>query len=121
MVRRASYASIEIIMDKNFSHLLQLGRRGAERRCGELINELSFLFTSFPHLSDAFDADGLALSFIIKRDARDASAKTSRRTQVRSDGGDDPSCPPPQERRHHAPSRRLTGSIGSRVGGRDRD
>ena len=79
MVRCASYASIEIIMDKNFPHLLQLGRRGAERRFGELINELRFLFTSFRHLSDAFDADGLPLSFIIKRDARDARVKTSRR------------------------------------------
>lgn len=66
-------------MGKNFSRLLQLGRRGAERRFGELINELSFLFTSFPHLSDAFDADGLPLSFIIKRDAGDASVKSSRR------------------------------------------
>ena len=66
-------------MVKKFSHLLQRGRRGAERRFGGLINELSFLFTSFPHLSDAFDADGLPLSFIIKRDARDASVKTSRR------------------------------------------
>ena len=65
-------------MDENFSHLLQLGRRGVERRFGELINELRFLFTSFPHLSDAFDADGLPLSFIIKRDARDANGKTSR-------------------------------------------
>ena len=79
IVLRASCASIEIIMDKQFSHLLQLGRRGAERRFGELINELRFLFTSFRHLSDAFDADGLPLSFIIKRDAREASAKTSRR------------------------------------------
>ena len=78
MVRRASYASIEIIMAKNFSHLLQLGRRGAECSFGQLISELRFLFTSFPHLSDAFDADGLPLSFIIKRDARDASGKTSR-------------------------------------------
>jgi hypothetical protein len=66
-------------MGKNLSHLLQLGRRGAERRFGELINELRFLFTSFPHLGDAFDADGLPLSFIIKRDARDASVKTARR------------------------------------------
>ena len=82
MVRRASYASIEIIMDKNFSHLLQLGRRGAERRFGELINELRFLFTSFPHLSDAFDADGLPLSFIIKRDARDARVSRHRSAQT---------------------------------------
>ncbi len=66
-------------MDKQFSHLLQLGRRGAERRLGELINELRFLFVSFPHLSDAFDADGLPLSFIIKRDARDARVKAPRR------------------------------------------
>ena len=79
MVHRAACASIEIIMDKKFSHILQLGRRGAERRFGELINELGFLFTSFPHLSDAFNADGLPLSFIMKRDARDASVKTSRR------------------------------------------
>jgi uncharacterized protein (DUF2461 family) len=66
-------------MDKQFSHLLQLGRRGADRRFGELINELRFLFVAFPHLSDAFDADGLPLSFIIERDARDARAKMPRR------------------------------------------
>jgi hypothetical protein len=66
-------------MDKQFSHLLQLGRRGAERRLDELINELRFLFVSFPHLDDAFDEDELPLSFIIKRDARDAGGKTSRR------------------------------------------
>jgi hypothetical protein len=118
MVLRASCASTEIIMDKQFSHLLQLGRNGVERRFGELINELRFLFTSFPHLSDAFDADGLPLSFIIRRDARDASAKTSGRHRF-AHGGDDPSGPPPQKRRHHAPSRQLTGSIGSRVEGRD--
>jgi uncharacterized protein (DUF2461 family) len=66
-------------MDQQFSHLLQLGRRGAERRLGELMNELKFLVVSFPHLSDAFDVDGLSLSFIIKRDARAAKAKTPRR------------------------------------------
>jgi hypothetical protein len=66
-------------MGKNIFHLLQLGRSGAERRFGELINELRFLFTSFPHLGDAFDADGLPLSFIIKRDARDAHVKMARR------------------------------------------
>jgi hypothetical protein len=66
-------------MDTQFSHLLQLGRRGADRRLGELMNELRFLFVSFPHLHDAFDADGLPLSFIIERDARDARAKKPRR------------------------------------------
>ena len=66
-------------MDKQFSHLLQLGRRGAERRLGALMNDLSSLLASFPHLSDAFDTDDLPLPFIIKRDARDARMKTSRR------------------------------------------
>jgi hypothetical protein len=79
MVLRAFCAAIEITMDKQFCHLLQLGRRGAERRLGALMNELSFLCASFPHLSDAFDADDLPLPFIIKRDARDARRKTSRR------------------------------------------
>jgi hypothetical protein len=79
MVLRAFRAAIEITMDKQFSHLLRLGRRGAERRFGALLNELIFLFASFPHLSDAFDADDLPLPFIIKRDARDATVKTSRR------------------------------------------
>jgi hypothetical protein len=77
MVHRTSGASLGITMDKQFSHLLLRGRRGAERRFSALINELSFLFASCPHLSDAFDADGLPLSFIIKRDARAARVKTS--------------------------------------------
>jgi len=42
------------------------------------MSELAFLFASFPHLGDAFDADGLPLPFIIKRDARDARVKSSR-------------------------------------------
>jgi len=66
-------------MDKQFSHLFQLGRRGAERRLGALMNELRFLVASFPHLSDAFDADDLPLPFLIRRDARDPGMKTSRR------------------------------------------
>jgi len=79
MVLRRSRAAIEISMDKQFSHLLQLSRRGAERRFAALLNELTFLFASFPHLSDAFDGDDLPISFIIKRDARDAKAIASRR------------------------------------------
>ena len=61
-------------MDKQFLQLLQLGKRGAERRCRALMNELAVLFASFPHLTDAFDADELPISFIIKRDAHDARA-----------------------------------------------
>jgi len=54
-------------MDKKSSHLLELDKRGAERRFRELMNELSFLIGSFPHhLNDAFDADELQVSFIIR-------------------------------------------------------
>jgi len=69
-------------MDKSFSHLLALGKRGAERRFSQLMKELSFLFVSFPHLSDAFDADELPVSFIIKRDSRGAQVKVVRRHRV---------------------------------------
>jgi len=62
-------------MDKRISHLLELGKRGAELRFGELMNEVSVLFAAFPHLSDAFDADELQVSFIIKRDSRGALIK----------------------------------------------
>jgi hypothetical protein len=62
-------------MDKQFPHLLTLGRDSVERRFGELMNELSFLFVSFPHFGDAFDRDGLPVSFIIKRDSHNAQVK----------------------------------------------
>jgi hypothetical protein len=73
---------IEIIMDKQCAHLLQRGRRGAERRFDALMSQLTFLFMSLPHLSDAFDPDGLPLSFLIKRDATDVSVKTSFRQRA---------------------------------------
>jgi hypothetical protein len=97
MVHRASRASIEITMDKQFAHLLQLGRRGAERRFDELVNELSFLFASFPHLSESFDADELPLSFIIKRDACDARAETSRRYRSAQTSVTTRVAPPPKK------------------------
>ena len=66
-------------MDKQFAHLLTLGKGGVERRFSELMNELSFLFASFPHLNDVFDADELPVSFIIRRDSRGAQVPTVRR------------------------------------------
>ena len=71
-------------MDKQFSHLLELGKRGAERRFRELMNELSFLIGSFPHLNDAFDADELPVSFIIRRDSRGAQVRMVRREKTRA-------------------------------------
>jgi uncharacterized protein (DUF2461 family) len=66
-------------MDKQFSHLLELGKHGAERRLRELMNEMTLLFGLFPHLSDAFDADEQPISFIIKRDSSAAQATAVNR------------------------------------------
>jgi hypothetical protein len=79
LVQHSTNAPNEITMDKQFSHLLTLGKGDVERRFSELMNELSFLFASFPHLSDAFDADELPVSFIIKRDSRGAQVTVVRR------------------------------------------
>jgi hypothetical protein len=65
-------------MGKRFSHVLTLGKVGVERRFSELLSELSVLFASFPRLSDAFDADELPVSFIIKRDSRGAQVRVVR-------------------------------------------
>ena len=86
MVHRTSRASIEITMDKQFSHLLQLGRRGAERRFDELVNELSFLFASFPHL---------------------ASRSTQTNCPCRSSSSETHAMPGPRRRVDTGPVRRL--------------
>jgi hypothetical protein len=79
LVQHSASVPSEVTMDKQFSHLLTLGKSGIERRFSELMNELSFLFASFPHLGDAFDADELPVSFIIKRDSRGAQVRVIRR------------------------------------------
>ena len=65
-------------MREHSSHVLELAKRGAALRLGELVNELNLLLRLFPDLRDAFDADELPVSFIVKRDARcpDATAVT---------------------------------------------
>ena len=66
---------VRITMSKQFSQVLTRGKVGVERRFSELLSELSVLFASFPRLSDAFDADELPVSFIIKRDSRGAQVR----------------------------------------------
>lgn len=61
------------------SHVLALAKHGAALRLRELANELAVLVTAFPDLGDAFDADELPVSFIVRRDARRARAKAVRR------------------------------------------
>jgi len=66
-------------MAKHSSHILELAKRGAALRLRELANELGILLSAFPHLHDAFDADELPVSFIMRRDARGARAKAVTR------------------------------------------
>ncbi len=66
-------------MAKHSSHILDLAKRGAVFRIRELVHELDVLLGSFPDLGDAFDADELPVSFIVKRDARRADARAVRR------------------------------------------
>ena len=61
-------------MAKHSSHILELAKRGAALRLRELANELDILLGAFPDLHDAFDADELPVSFIMRRDARRAKA-----------------------------------------------
>ena len=71
-------------MAKHSSHMLELARRGAALRLRELANELFALLSAFPDLHDAFDADELPVSFIVRRDARRARAKAVRRQKPMS-------------------------------------
>jgi hypothetical protein len=73
-------------MKKQLSHLLALGKRGADRRLGELMNEISLLLALFPHLSDAFNADELPVAFIIRRDSRVVQDRVMRRHKPRPRG-----------------------------------
>jgi hypothetical protein len=61
-------------MAKHSSHILELAKRGAAVRLPELANELDVLLSAFPDLHDAFDADELPVSFIVRRDAHRARA-----------------------------------------------
>src|SRR5438105_3125466 len=79
MVRCSSGAAIEVIMDRRVSDLVQLGRGSAQRRFGDLMRELRLLVALFPDPADSFNADELPLSFIMKRDSRDAHANRSWR------------------------------------------
>jgi len=71
-------------MAKHSSRILELAKRGAALRIREVANELDALLHAFPDLHDAFDADELPVSFIMRRDARRARAKGVRRQKPMS-------------------------------------
>jgi hypothetical protein len=66
-------------MPKPSSHMLELAKRGAALRLRELANEVELLLDLFPDLSDAFDADELPVSFIVRNDARRAAPQARGR------------------------------------------
>lgn len=71
-------------MARHSSHILELAKRGAALRLREMANELDALLHAFPDLHDAFDADELPVSFIMRRDARHARANGVRRQKPMS-------------------------------------
>src|SRR5713226_4625216 len=65
-------------MAKHSSRILDLAKRGAEARLGELVQEAKYLIDLFPHLRDSFDKDKLPLKFIMA-EASGAATKTRGR------------------------------------------
>ena len=66
-------------MPRHPAHILQLARRGADARFRELLDELSLLTLSFPHLRDAFGRDDLPVKFILRQGRDKARAKAAPR------------------------------------------
>ena len=75
-------------MAKHSSRILELARRGADVRFRELLDELSVLTLSFPHLRDAVGPDDLPISFLLRRgrDKADAMAAPRKRRKLSAAG-----------------------------------
>ena len=54
-------------MAKHPPHILELAKRGAELRFRELLDELTLLTISFPHLRDALDRDEWPVNFLLRK------------------------------------------------------
>jgi hypothetical protein len=63
---------------KKNDHLVELAKRGAQARLGDLMHEIKLLLGLFPHLKDNFDRDELPISFLLKRGARPGRAAASQ-------------------------------------------
>ncbi len=66
-------------MAKHPSRILELARRGAEARFGELIDELKLLTLSFPHLRDSVDRNDLPVTFLLRRGGEIGARRTTRK------------------------------------------
>lgn len=71
-------------MANHSSPILGFTKHAAALRLRELVDELAMLFSAFPDLHDAFDADELPVSFIMRRDARRVRAKAATRQRPMS-------------------------------------
>ena len=73
-------------MHKHSSPVMQLTKRRAAFRLRQLLDEFHVLLGAFPDLHDAFDADELPLTFILRRDSRltEASAAPSKTFSLRA-------------------------------------
>lgn len=88
------------------THFLDLAKRGAEVRARFLADELKLLFSAFPHLHDAFDADELPVPFLLKLGAeRPASAPPSKRKSMSRAAGRAVA----ERTKRYAAARRATG------------
>jgi hypothetical protein len=68
-----------MIMARHPSHILELAKRGAAARLHDLAQEARLLLHLFPHLRDAFDKDGLPISFLLAK----GSGQLTKGTAVR--------------------------------------
>jgi hypothetical protein len=66
-------------MQKHSSSIRPLTKRRAASRLRHLVDEFRWLLSSFPDLHDAFDADELPLTFILRRDSRLTNASAEPR------------------------------------------
>jgi len=70
-------------MPKHSSHIFELARRGADVRFQELLDEMTVLTLSFPHLRDAFSRDDLPIKFILRRGRDKAETEATPRKRRR--------------------------------------
>jgi hypothetical protein len=78
-------------MNDHTSNILAPTRQRAASRLRELLDEVRMLMVSFPDLRDAFDADGLPISFILERGSRPAEPGVRRLDTIST--SDDPTGP----------------------------
>jgi hypothetical protein len=95
-------------MQKHSSPMKQVTRRSASG-LRYLLEEVRLWTASLPELHDAFDADGLPLAFIVRRDSRpDASAEPRGTSPTRAGHPDRRGTRSVPTRRRGAPRKQMS-------------